>query len=462
VEPATAARPAAPWRDGLWALAFVLFQIGCQIGLLSEFLGAARLLMRSAVFLVSLGLLVVLQRRGRRHPAWPFALAALAIVFVSILHPSTNSVLAGVGHATLYLCILAPLFWVMRLRLAVADLRNVLLILWGFHTCSAAVGVLQMHYPGQFQPSVSTAIQGMGERADAYKLHLANGQEVWRPMGLTDIPGGAAGSGLSATLFGLGFFLHFRRWPLRLLAISSVGVGLFCLYLGQVRSLLVITSVCVLTLKVILLVRGEYGRLVALSLIGPVLAVAVFIWGVSVGGEETLNRVSSLVEESPDDVYYRNRGLFLSYTFDDLLPQYPLGAGLGRWGMMRGYFGDENNPSCPAIWVEIQWTAWLLDGGVPLMVVYAGAVLVVSWLSLKVALSRHREDLPLFGALVLALNIGAVAVTFNYPVFIGQGGMEFWFLNSVLFVAYSRARLVQRSRRPSREAAAGALEAAVG
>jgi hypothetical protein len=37
--------------------------------------------------------------------------------------------------------------------------------------------------------------------------------------------------------------------------------------------------------------------------------------------------------------------------------------------------------------------------------------------------------------LIFAYNIGAIAITFNYPLFIGQGGMEFWLLNSSLFVA---------------------------
>jgi hypothetical protein len=459
--PGKAANLSAPRSDGLWAYAFVAFQLACQVGLLFESLGAARVLMRSAAFGASLVLLVVVPGRGRRHPAWPFALVALVIVFASVLHPTTNSLLAGVAHATLYLSILAPLVWAARLRLTTADLRGVLLILWLFHTCSAAVGVLQMHYPGRFQPAVSTAIQGMGEAADAYKMRLADGQEVWRPMGLTDTPGGAASAGLSATLFGLGFFLHFRAWPLRLLALAGVGVGLFCLVLGQVRSLVIMALICTVSLQAILLLRGELKRLVALSSAVAVLAVAVFIWGVSVGGQETLDRLTTLIEDRPEDVYYRNRGQFLTHTFGELLPDYPMGAGLGRWGMMRGYFGDERNPDSPLIWVEIQWTGWLLDGGIPLMVAYSGAVLAACRVSLGVALSRRREDLPLFGAVVLALNAAAVAVTFNYPIFIGQGGLEFWFLNSFLYVTYTYARPLARPRPALRQTGGTAAPAAV-
>jgi hypothetical protein len=141
------------------------------------------------------------------------------------------------------------------------------------------------------------------------------------------------------------------------------------------------------------------------------------------------------VEQDATEVYYSNRGIFLAHTVNDLLPEFPVGAGLARWGMMRGYFGDETNPSSPRIWVEIQWTGWLLDGGIPLLVVYPVAVGMACWFSLRVACSRLPGGMPLWGALVLALNVGTVAITFNYPIFMSQGGMEFWMLNTALFAA---------------------------
>ncbi|MDE3126458.1 MAG: hypothetical protein KGL38_00560, partial [Gemmatimonadota bacterium] len=42
-------------------------------------------------------------------------------------------------------------------------------------------------------------------------------------------------------------------------------------------------------------------------------------------------------------------------------------------------------------------------------------------------------SLSLWGAVILAYSIGALAFTFSYPVFLSQTGMEFWFLNAVLF-----------------------------
>jgi hypothetical protein len=435
-------------RAEFWLCGFVLFQIACQAALLFEALGSLRVLVRTAAFAASLALLVLLRGQERRHPARPWALAALAVVAFALLHPLTNSLQAGAAHFAMYVAIVAPLFWVARLRVTPRVLRRLLMILWIFHTLSAGLGVLQMHYPGQFQPNVSSTILGMGEFAEAYKLQLANGQSVWRPMGLTDTPGGAAGAGLYAVLFGLGFLIASRGLLLRGLSIGSLAVGLFCLYISEVRSLLVMAGICSLTLIAILMWRGELSRLVGIALVVPVLAVATFLWAVSVGGKSTLSRLSTLVEDRFEEVYARNRGHFLDHTFNVLLPENPLGAGLARWGMMRGYFGDEYNLESSPIWVEIQWTAWVLDGGVVLMLVYVVALLVACWTSLRVALGRLPQGVPMWGALVLALNVGALAVTFNHVIFMSQSGMEFWLLNAAVFAAAVQAAQSQRRRPP--------------
>ena len=40
------------------------------------------------------------------------------------------------------------------------------------------------------------------------------------------------------------------------------------------------------------------------------------------------------LRENPGDLYYRNRGHYLASTFDHFLWKYPLGAGMGRLGMI--------------------------------------------------------------------------------------------------------------------------------
>ena len=434
-------------RAQVWLCGFVLFEVACQIALLFPFLGGLRVVVRSAAFAGSLMLLVLLGGKERRHPARPWTIAVLVIVALGVAHPATNSLLAVAAHLVMYVAILAPLFWVPRLAVTPRVFRSLLVLLWGFHTLSASVGALQMHYPGRFQPNVSSMILGMGEFAEAYKMELASGVTVWRPMGLTDTPGGAAGAGLYAAVFGLGLFLNSRSGPMRVLSSGSIAVGLFCIYIAQVRSLLVMAGICSFTLLAILARRGEMQRLMGGVAIVAALVVATFFWAIAIGGNETVHRLGTLVEDRPTDVYSRNRGHFLAETFGVLLPEYPVGAGLPRWGMMRNYFGDESNPLSARIYVEIQWTGWVLDGGLPLLIAYVGAIAVACWVCLKVALSRLPEGMPLWGALVLALNVGTIAVTFNYPIFMSQGGMEFWLLNAALFAAAVRTRDERRGTR---------------
>jgi hypothetical protein len=156
------------------------------------------------------------------------------------------------------------------------------------------------------------------------------------------------------------------------------------------------------------------------------------------------SRLESLVEESPDTVYYQNRGRFLEETITQHVPEHPAGAGLGRWGMTRRYFADLNDPKSDAIWAEIQWTAWVLDGGVPLALAYAAALGAAVWATARVALRTPDQWLAGWAALITAYGLAVCATTFSYIPFIGQAGMEFWFLNAAVWTA---GRLSMASRR---------------
>jgi hypothetical protein len=427
----------------MWIIGFVLLQMVCQVALLFSTFGSVRVLVRCSVFGSSLALLVFLPGKQCSHPARPWVIASLLIVFLSLAHPTTNCLLAGTAQAGLYLATLAPLLWVGRLRSDFSTLLRVLLILWFFHTTSAAFGVLQVYYPGRFQPNVSGAIQE--SNLEGLKISLASGERVFRPMGLTDVPGGAASAGLLAFLFGLGFLLNTRAPLVRAIALGSMAVGLFCIYLSQVRSTLLMAGVCVLVYSIILILRNEMNRLAVLAVIVPSIVLASFVWAVAVGGDSVTHRLSSLIEERPDQVYYSNRGHFLEETVFDLLPQYPLGAGLGRWGMMNAYFGDYSDPNRGAIWAEIQWTAWVLDGGAPLIIAFGGAIFVTCWLTWRISISRESGLFSLWAPLILAYDVGIVALTFNYPIFLSQGGMEFWLLNALLYSAAVRAPTAETS-----------------
>ena len=82
------------------------------------------------------------------------------------------------------------------------------------------------------------------------------------------------------------------------------------------------------------------GWIVAGSL---AMIVASFMWAAAIGGKAIEDRFSTLIATGPFATFRETRGLFLDYTIRELLFQYPLGAGLGRWGMMQVYFQD---PQC--------------------------------------------------------------------------------------------------------------------
>lgn len=423
-------------RDWGWVHSFVLMQFIFQILLLFPQFGVLRVPMRIGTFALSLGLLVWLRGRGPTHPATGAAIGVLVVMVASLcLHPLLNSVTAGLAQCAMYAAIIGPLFWVKRLKITAKGFQWLIFMMWGFHSLSSIFGVLQVYFPGKYQPYLSSAIQNSTYGGENLMIKLANGALVYRPMGLTDTPGGAAVAGFYALLLGVGIALRERNPILRIACMGSAAVGLLCIYLSQVRSILVFSGICLICLAVVLLRQGKFGKVTAMAVGVTVLFVATLTWAIAVGGESTVARLSSLFADRADAVYQQNRGHFLENTINVLLPQYPLGAGLGRWGMMNNYFGDKSNSLTQPIWVEIQWTGWLLDGGVPLIIAYVIALAQACFTAWKIAISRNLGDFSMWGGLIFAYNIGAFAITFNYPLFISQGGMEFWLLNSALFVA---------------------------
>jgi hypothetical protein len=80
-----------------------------------------------------------------------------------------------------------------------------------------------------------------------------------------------------------------------------------------------------------------------------------------------------------------------------------------------------------------------------LILAYSAALLLAlisAWNIARRRTSNRSDDLPIWGALLVGYNLGAVAVTFNYPLFIGESGMQFWLLNAALFAAARVRRTV--------------------
>lgn len=417
-----------------WIHSFVLIQFVFQILLLFPQFGMLRLPMRIGTFGLSLFLWFWLKKQPTaKHPATEPATWVMIIMGLSLFHPQSQPIV-GLAQCAMYLAILGPLFWVNRLKITPQGFQWLIVMMWGFHTLSSIFGILQVYFPGQYQPFLSTNFSNL--REGELMITLANGVQVLRPMGLTDAPGGAATAGFYTILLGTGLALTQRSLLIWAACAGSAAIGFACIYLSQVRSTLVLTGVCLLMLALVLLRQGRFARLTGLFGVGTAVVLTSFGWAIALGGQETLNRLSSLVADDPTTVYQANRGHFLLDTINST-SDYPLGAGLGRWGMMNTYFGQYGDPTITPVWAEIQWQGWLYDGGLPLILVYVVVLWMACHTAWKIATHRKLGDLNLWGALIFAYCIGAIALTFNYPLFISQGGMEFWLLNAALFSAVS-------------------------
>jgi hypothetical protein len=321
-------------------------------------------------------------------------------------------------------------------RIDAQILRRVLLLIWAFHSLSATLGVLQVQYPGTFDPNLSPVIDP--EVAGASVITNARGDVVYRAMGISDVPGAAGVSGLYALAIGTALFVIDRHRLMRAVYIVSMTLALTAIYLAQLRSTLVVAILVVAGFVVGLALRR--GRRALFTLIIVVLALLASLnIAVLIGGTEVFDRIATLVESRPQTVYYVNRGHFLEQTFTEDLPDYPLGAGLARWGMASYYFGEQGLPESEALWVEIQWTGWIYDGGVPLMLAYSWAVAAAVVIAVRLR-RRVPASSPMFvwASLIVAYDLGAIALTFTYPLFIGEFGMQFWLLNGMLFAAFAR------------------------
>jgi hypothetical protein len=115
--------------------------------------------------------------------------------------------------------------------------------------------------------------------------------------------------------------------------------------------------------------------------------------------------------------------------------RYPAGAGLGRYGMMNVYFGTATNRDSPPLWVEIQPTAWVFDGGVLLLLAGYAAVIGATALAASLALRVRDRSLAAMAAAVAGFDLSILVNTLGYCNFLSQGGMMFWVLNAALYAA---------------------------
>lgn len=432
----TDAPPDLLWGRVTWIEAFIAVQF--LWGALIFLPGAQqyRGYIRALPYVVSLGMLArsTIQRRTGTSLARGSGLmmCALILLVVNLLNPQSQ-LYAGIAQCVFQLSIAAPLFWTPKAVRSPAVLERVLMLVFILNAASAGLGVLQVYFPDRFMPP---EFSSLGFQLNQYFLdgltYTGNdGRAIVRPPGLSDQPGAAALAGAIGAILGFGLLLR-RRNPIHIIAIlAAITVSFAAIYFSQVRSTLLATLAAGSVLALVALRRGRIAGAGWVVLTGGAMVVTSFLWASSVGGESLSNRFGNLRGSGAIDAYRSGRGIFVTQTMGELLDRYPLGAGVGRWGMMNAYFGDQSGYESAPIYVEIQLTGWLLDGGVLMWMLYGGAVLVALWKAFS--LTKSKDPLLAENAIVvLSLNTYILILCMNAPVFNTQLGILFWTLAGAL------------------------------
>jgi hypothetical protein len=264
---------------------------------------------------------------------------------------------------------------------------------------------------------------------EQYLYEGADGRPTVRPPGLGDSPGAACWAGSFVAAVGLAYLGLPVSFARKLLGILMGMAGVVVIFLTHVRASLVITAGCGV-IYAMMMVGQRRMRTAAMLVIGMALGGACSLsYAVSMGGTSTLDRFTTLISDDPGKVYEKSARLeMVTDAFDTLLIEHPLGAGLGRWGMMRAYFGDETNVASPEIWAEVQFPAWILDGGVVLLSLYLSALAVAILRLIKLSLLAPSALLRSWGAAIVMLSAGPLALMFSFVPFHSQLGMQFWLL----------------------------------
>jgi hypothetical protein len=328
--------------------------------------------------------------------------------------------------------VLAPVIWVPRYVRSVEQVNRILAILLVCNGINACVGVLQVVDPQTWLPKEFSSVV-MSQSSGALTYMGPDGREIVRPPGLSDNPGAVCGPATTAAMLGLINFVRplKMRWKLGGLFFAFAGIA--AVFLSHVRTNMLILAGMVIVYMIVLLFQREIIKATALAAIGVGMLAASFFFAALVGGGAVTERFTSLFEDDPTSVYYSSaRGYMLQYDTTAYLTGYPMGAGLGRWGMMRMYFGDENNLASTPLWAELQYPAWALDGGIVLLVLYNLAVFVNFLREMKLAMSKNRK-LRDVGAVIFAANCGTIALMFGFTPFTTQVGLQYWFMSGLLF-----------------------------
>lgn len=393
-----------------------------------------RLTLRASAFAISLAAFAWWQVQSRARPpahrAAPWISAVMGLLALMLFNPYTTSLVGGLAHMMVYFAVMSPVFWApmfVKTPEHLARLLGLLLICSGINSL---VGVLQVYDPGRWMPTeLSRVITESSIGLGAVTYRGPDGQIIIRPPGLFDTPGAVAGPGMFAALLGAIFGLSALPLWKRAGAFALSAAGIAAIYLSQVRISLVMAVLMFGVYGLTLLMQKRVAKATTFGMLAGGLIAVSFIIAVTLGGHSITERFLTLFADDPMAVYYRARGVQLHSTMSEMLYDYPLGAGLGRWGMAGGYFGTAG---APTLWAEIQIAGWMIDGGVPMILLYGGAILAVAAAQIRLARLTQYPRVAACAAVVFAANVGTTAMIFSFTPFVTQIGIQYWFLAGAL------------------------------
>jgi len=421
-----------------FAEAFIALQLLWGLALFVPGAQAFRTVVRATPYVVSGAAILYYFRQGTGAglpSSTRWLTVSSVLLLLNLLHESAH-LLAGLAQVVFQACIAAPVFWMARSVQTEAHIRRLIWIVFAASALGSLLGILQVYFPERFlPPEFSVLARSLNPNVIHALTYIgADGREIVRPPGLSDMPGGAAVAGMMTMVLGLSLGLgRGERWIVRSSCLAAAVMGMTALYLTHVRSL---TLVAAASVGVFALMRLRQGRTMEGGLtlgVGLGLVAGSYVWALAVGGDAVSDRFAGLANDGVFRVFQDQRGSFIRYTLSELLYQFPLGAGLGRWGMMNVYFGDPTLWQAPPIHVEVQLTGWLLDGGVPLWLLYGGAILAALHFSYRAAVHTCSSAAQDIATIVLCLQLTIVCLCLTGPVFNTQLGILFWALTGALF-----------------------------
>ncbi len=355
-----------------------------------------------------------------------------------LLHPDSLFV-SGAGYFLFHLSIAAPIFWVQDSVKSGRHLNRIVWIIFASHLLSAEVGALQIYYPDRFMPPEFTQLgtEMNADYVESLSYQGADGEYIIRPPGLTDMPGGAAISGMFIGFLGVTLATQLGINPfLRFLCLAAAGTGVFVLYLTQVRSLFLMMIFLLAIMCFLLAKLGRWSQVYSIGGIGAAVVIIAFSWAVTVGGDAVRDRFLGLVADSPLETYQEHRGGFLWVTYDSLINN-PLGRGVGRWGMVPIYLPP--GPGQPKmLHAEIQMTGWAFDGGVVMIVIMFTAIGRLLYFIYRQAITNTNLKLAYLLGIAFCSTALVFGQSFAGPSFSTSVGVQFWFLGGCVFSIVKR------------------------